>query len=284
MLLTPIPPRHLLPLSGPSDPNWSAEFPTITGGKYQESSSSSQGVVYPEEEQSEQGGKGPIDWVISKLPGEFHMTDMGDDGKVRKSEYCGPGTDLAKRLARGDPGINELDREGCKPHDIWYRDHPNAKERNIDDRRLAKVADRIAKDPSKPKMQRNKAKWVRRIMNGKVALGLGITDTLLNNKSVLLDVAGKVLDWGLEKLSSRKSTPTATMTPAQRQYIKRALTAGKRMNKEHSSTSPSTSTSTWNGLSVYKPSGKRKTQKELEDEFYLGIKPQEGGGKRKPKR
>lgn len=32
-------------------------------------------------------------------------------------QYCGPGTKLAKRITRGDPGINPLDA-ACKEHDI----------------------------------------------------------------------------------------------------------------------------------------------------------------------
>jgi len=34
-------------------------------------------------------------------------------------QYLGPGTSLKKRLARGDPGINRLDRL-AKQHDIAY--------------------------------------------------------------------------------------------------------------------------------------------------------------------
>ena len=34
-------------------------------------------------------------------------------------QYMGPGTHLEKRLARGDPGINRLDRI-AKAHDIDY--------------------------------------------------------------------------------------------------------------------------------------------------------------------
>jgi hypothetical protein len=102
----------------------------------------------------------------------MHITDEGDDGKVRKAEFCGPATHLAKRLARGDKGINELDRN-CKDHDIWYRDHRTAKERHPADLILAQHAARIANDTSKPTMQRKKAKLVAAILSGKAFLGLG---------------------------------------------------------------------------------------------------------------
>ncbi len=42
--------------------------------------------------------------------GEFHLPTYS---------YCGPGTNLDERLARGDPGLNRLDR-ACKTHDIDY--------------------------------------------------------------------------------------------------------------------------------------------------------------------
>ena len=55
-------------------------------------------------------GKGLVNKVINSLPFELHFPGY---------QYCGPGTKLAKRLARGDPGINSLDAAG-KDHDIAY--------------------------------------------------------------------------------------------------------------------------------------------------------------------
>ena len=48
-----------------------------------------------------------INNTIDKLPFEIHIPIYS---------YCGPGTDLQKRLNRNDPGINVLD-EACKYHD-----------------------------------------------------------------------------------------------------------------------------------------------------------------------
>lgn len=50
-----------------------------------------------------------IDRILEKLP-EIHI--MGYN-------YCGPNTDLDSRLARGEPGVNELDC-ACMEHDIAY--------------------------------------------------------------------------------------------------------------------------------------------------------------------
>lgn len=55
-------------------------------------------------------GEGFMNSAINKLPIELHLPMY---------QYCGPGTDLKKRLARGDPGINKLDA-ACKEHDIAY--------------------------------------------------------------------------------------------------------------------------------------------------------------------
>ena len=47
---------------------------------------------------------------IAKTGKEFHSPGY---------QYMGPGTHLAKRLKRGDPGINRLDQI-AKQHDIDY--------------------------------------------------------------------------------------------------------------------------------------------------------------------
>lgn len=64
-------------------------------------------------------GRGFLDRVIDKIPLEIHLP---------KYQYCGPGTKLAERLARGDPGINKLDRL-CKDHDIAYEKCKDSSER-----------------------------------------------------------------------------------------------------------------------------------------------------------
>ncbi|XP_025405477.1 uncharacterized protein LOC112679776 isoform X2 [Sipha flava] len=65
---------------------------------------------------------GLINSLINKIPVELHVPGY---------QYCGPGTNLKKRIARGDPGTNTLDSY-CKDHDIAY-DRSNA----LSDRRKA---------------------------------------------------------------------------------------------------------------------------------------------------
>lgn len=61
-------------------------------------------------------GGGIVNSLINKLPFELHMPGG--------YQFCGPGTRLEKRLRRGDPGINGLDR-ACREHDIAYARHPD---------------------------------------------------------------------------------------------------------------------------------------------------------------
>lgn len=85
-------------------------------------------------------GKGLLNGVINKFPFEAHLPGY---------QYCGPGTKLEKRLARGDPGINLLD-VACKKHDITYHKYPNGPQRIEADKVLSSEAwNRVlAKDSS----------------------------------------------------------------------------------------------------------------------------------------
>lgn len=53
--------------------------------------------------------------------------------------WCGPGTKIAKRLARGDKGINPLN-EACKLHDIEYSKFKDSENRRHADKDLAERA------------------------------------------------------------------------------------------------------------------------------------------------
>ncbi|WP_221935991.1 hypothetical protein, partial [Klebsiella pneumoniae] len=71
-----------------------------------------------------------VNTAIDALPVELHLPGY---------RYCGPGTKLKQRLARGDPGINKLD-EACKEHDITYSKYTDTEKRSIADRVLAEKA------------------------------------------------------------------------------------------------------------------------------------------------
>lgn len=76
-------------------------------------------------ENKEKRAFGLIDSIINKMP-EIHIPGY---------QYCGPGTNLKKRLARGDPGINKLD-VACKEHDFAYESCKDSKSRRKADKEL----------------------------------------------------------------------------------------------------------------------------------------------------
>lgn len=73
-------------------------------------------------------GGGIIDSIIDKLPFELHIPGG--------YQFCGPGTNLDKRLKRGDAGKNQLDQL-CKIHDLAYSDSLKNKATYKEVRRLA---------------------------------------------------------------------------------------------------------------------------------------------------
>ena len=83
---------------------------------------------------------------LGKTGKEFHWPGY---------QYLGPGTHLRKRLKRGDPGINRLDRV-AKQHDI---DYSRAKTR-----KMIKAIDRFGGRKT------NTEKIVKKIMQAKVKL------------------------------------------------------------------------------------------------------------------
>lgn len=80
---------------------------------------------------SQKRGRGFLNKIINQLPFEAHLPGY---------QYCGPGTKVVKRLARGDSGINKLDA-ACKEHDIAYmKNSENLSARHEADKELASQA------------------------------------------------------------------------------------------------------------------------------------------------
>ena len=69
-------------------------------------------------------------------------------------QYTGPGTPLAKRLKRGDPGINRLDKI-AKQHDTDYSHAQNLQDKWKADTKMIKAIDRL---PSKKTMTERSSK------------------------------------------------------------------------------------------------------------------------------
>lgn len=113
-------------------------------------------------------GSGLLNKVINKLPFEAHLKLPFE----QTYSYCGPGTRLQERLARGIKGINPLD-EACKQHDIAYSQHDDLNKRHEADKILAKRAvERVKESPSiKEKLA---ALLVAGAMKAKTKLGMGM--------------------------------------------------------------------------------------------------------------
>ena len=121
-----------------------------------------------------QRGGSLLNWLIEKNPVELHLIDQGDDGKIRRASFAGPGTNLTKRLdantgepVAGSLPINRLDR-GAYYHDLAYRDSKEVVDRNRADAVLRDVATVVINDPKSTFVQRVNARLVRRIMQHKL--------------------------------------------------------------------------------------------------------------------
>src|SRR5207253_3484026 len=103
-------------------------------------------------------GKGLLNKAINSLPIELHLPGY---------QYCGPGTKLEKRLARGDPGINALDR-ACQMHNIAYNENSELDKRHKADKMLASAAQSVREDPNNGWKEKLAATLVKKAMDVKV--------------------------------------------------------------------------------------------------------------------
>jgi hypothetical protein len=109
-------------------------------------------------------GGGLVNSVINHLPFELHLPGYN---------YCGPGTKLHKRLARGDKGINPLDN-ACMQHDIAYDNHTNLSDRHCADLELYKMAKHRLKSKTAGKGEKLASWLVSKVMKSKLKAGAGI--------------------------------------------------------------------------------------------------------------
>ena len=93
---------------------------------------------------------------LAKTGREFHWPGY---------QYLGPGTHLKKRLKRGDPGVNRLDRI-AKQHDIDCTRAKNLRDKHAADRKMIKAIDRLGGRKT------NTENMVKKIMQAKVQLKL----------------------------------------------------------------------------------------------------------------
>ena len=99
----------------------------------------------------QQGGAFDVQKALAKTGIEFHWPGY---------QYLGPGTKLKKRLARGDPGINRLDKI-AKQHDMDYDKAKNLRDKWKADTKMIKAIDAL------PGKKTKTEKIVKRIMQAK---------------------------------------------------------------------------------------------------------------------
>jgi hypothetical protein len=109
-------------------------------------------------------GRGLLNRAINALPIELHIPGY---------QFCGPGTHVEERLARGDQGVNPLDA-ACREHDIAYSRSNELTERHAADKVLAEKAKTriVAKDSSFGERAAATAVWA--AMKAKTKLGMGL--------------------------------------------------------------------------------------------------------------
>lgn len=108
-------------------------------------------------------GFGVLNTLINKLPVELHIPGY---------RFCGPGTRLSKRLARGDKGINPLD-EACKEHDVAYSQFQDLQNRHEADKTLSQKAWQRFRSKDAGIGEKTAALTIAGIMKGKTKLGMG---------------------------------------------------------------------------------------------------------------
>lgn len=124
-------------------------------------------------------GKGLINSVIDKIPFEMHLPGY---------QFCGPGTKVDERVARGDVGINALDA-ACKDHDIVYNKHKDKGERLQADKQLLHASLKRINSKSASLTEKAAAIGVSAAMKTKIGLskvgyGLKITNNIKNRLKV----------------------------------------------------------------------------------------------------
>lgn len=100
------------------------------------------------------------DTARNGFAGEKHAILKLQNGKMGVANFMGPGTNLTKRLARGDPARTEVDR-AAMAHDIRYGLAQNIDDVRNADRTMMTAVDRIARDKSDAPMNIAQARLIK---------------------------------------------------------------------------------------------------------------------------
>jgi len=143
------------------------------------------------------GGGGFVNKLIDKLPFELHLPG--------NYQFCGPGTRLKERLAKGQRGINKLDA-ACLQHDIAYASTSEPEKRRFADKQLAEEAWKRVKAPDSNWKEKTAAWAVTTAMKAKAKIGGGGGGTRRKGRPAGLQKGIK-----LAKRALREVNPTSSM-------------------------------------------------------------------------
>ena len=123
--------------------------------------------------------------AINTLPFELHIPGY---------QFCGPGTHLEERLARGDRGINPLDA-ACREHDIAYSRSNDLANRHVADNILADKARKriIARDSTLGERAAATAVWAAMKAKTKIGMGLKMKKRLTRKRILPVAKRGGIL-------------------------------------------------------------------------------------------
>lgn len=162
-----------------------------------------------------------LNWFINILPFELHLPGYN---------YCGPGTNLSKRIARKDRGINLLD-EYCKEHDIAYISS-SLSDRYKADIKLMKMAGKQTRASNVGVGEKAAAHLIHKAMLSKVSTGYGLKGEKLikrNKKN------GGGLKKHLKKIVSHTKKHLKKLKPTcKKMAIELAMAAAKESMKDSS--------------------------------------------------
>jgi hypothetical protein len=120
--------------------------------------------------------RGQAQFVSGKTGG--NLNSLLNSGKLPElhlpgHNFTGPGTDLKKRLLRGDVPVKDLDKS-AQFHDMSYAIFKDTKDRHVFDKKLQDEAFNIVKDGKHSLKDRAEAGLVGSLMLTKRKLGMGV--------------------------------------------------------------------------------------------------------------
>ena len=129
----------------------------------------------------QRGGALDVQKWIAKTGKEFHWPGY---------QYMGPGTHLAKRLKRGDPGINRLDQI-AKQHDIDYSRAKNLQDKWKADTKMIQAIDRLPGKKTKTERVVKRIMQAKKRLNCKHFNGTPYHVETINNENVTVSLIPK---------------------------------------------------------------------------------------------